>query len=354
MLIQYLPDTIRDRICAPEEPKDLFLNIKMCEELLPGLFKINIPLPNSPLKYLNSYIVLGPTRFLVIDTGLNRPECLNQFLKELNNLKLDLNQADFFITHMHSDHVGLLGHLAQASSTAYFNYPEMPIFDPAEREKGRKMRHDFYVANGYPEKEYQLAMANNQGILYGLQSKIDFTLLKEGSLIECGDYCFKCIETPGHSPGHMCLYESGKKILLSGDHILYDITPNITWFPGMDNPLDQYFKSLNKVDALEANLVLPGHRTIGKDHHNRIKEIQTHHQKRLDEVILALKDGEKTAYQIASKLTWDIKYSGWDNFPAGQKSFAVGEALAHIKYQEYDGRIECLTRENQYFYALRK
>ena len=48
----------------------------MIEELLPDLFRIEIPLPNSPLKYLNSYVIRSPERNLVIDTGLNRKECL--------------------------------------------------------------------------------------------------------------------------------------------------------------------------------------------------------------------------------------------------------------------------------------
>ena len=38
--------------------------------------RLEIPLPNSPLKSLNSYVVTGADRNLVVDTGLNRPECL--------------------------------------------------------------------------------------------------------------------------------------------------------------------------------------------------------------------------------------------------------------------------------------
>jgi glyoxylase-like metal-dependent hydrolase (beta-lactamase superfamily II) len=325
----------------------------MYEELFPGFFKIITPLPNSPLKYLNSYIVKGPARFLIIDTGLNRPECLDQFLKAASELKLDLDKADFFITHMHADHVGLLGDLVRPTSTVYFNGPEIRYFDPAEKEKSHRIRDAFFVANGYPEKEYRLALANNQGMLYGLKSKIDFTPLKEGSLLEVGDYCFRCIETPGHSPGHMCLYEPAKKVLVSGDHILNDITPHIAWWPEMENSLAQYLESLDKVDVLETNLVLPGHRVINKDHHARIKEIKQHHQKRLNEVILTLEDGEKTAFQIASKLSWDIKYDDWDDFPISQKYFAVGETIAHIKHLEFNGSIKCLTRENRYYYTLR-
>ena len=48
----------------------------MCEEILPNLFRIKIPLPESPLKYLNSYVVRNSQKNLIIDTGLNRKECL--------------------------------------------------------------------------------------------------------------------------------------------------------------------------------------------------------------------------------------------------------------------------------------
>jgi glyoxylase-like metal-dependent hydrolase (beta-lactamase superfamily II) len=40
--------------------------------------------------------------------------------------------------------------------------------------------------------------------------------------------CLIVIETPGHSPGHCCLYEPNKRILFSGDHLLKEITPNVS------------------------------------------------------------------------------------------------------------------------------
>jgi len=48
----------------------------MIEQVLPDLFRIEIPLPNSPLRSLNSYLIKGKERFLIIDTGMNREECL--------------------------------------------------------------------------------------------------------------------------------------------------------------------------------------------------------------------------------------------------------------------------------------
>ena len=58
----------------------------MCEEILPNLFRIKIPLPESPLKYLNSYIVRNSQKNLIIDTGLNRKECLEAMQNGLQSL----------------------------------------------------------------------------------------------------------------------------------------------------------------------------------------------------------------------------------------------------------------------------
>ena len=48
----------------------------MIEEVWPNIFRMEIPLPANPLKAINSYVVKGGDRFLIIDTGMNRPECL--------------------------------------------------------------------------------------------------------------------------------------------------------------------------------------------------------------------------------------------------------------------------------------
>ncbi len=177
--------------------------------------------------------------------------------------------------------------------------------------------------------------------------------MKEGDSIEVGDYSFRCIETPGHSPGHMCLYEAKKKILVSGDHILFDITPNITFWIEQDNSLKEYLASLEKVYALDVNLVLPGHRNILNDHKRRITELQEHHKNRLNEVLSALEDGDKTAWEVARYITWDIDISSWELFPAVQKFFAIGETIAHLDYLETDGSIMRRERDKKVLYFLK-
>jgi glyoxylase-like metal-dependent hydrolase (beta-lactamase superfamily II) len=175
--------------------------------------------------------------------------------------------------------------------------------------------------------------------------------LKEGDTISIGDYAFRCIETPGHTRGHMCLYEPSKKILVAGDHILNDITPNIQLWSDGWNPLKEYLASLEKVYGLDIELVLPGHRSIFRNCKERIQELKQHHEKRFEEIISILGKGSKNAFRVASQMSWDIIYDSWDLFPVLQKWFAMGEAIAHLKYLEEKGIIRRKMRGQKILFS---
>ncbi len=83
----------------------------MAEEIARGLYRLQIPLPENPLKSLNSYVIKGPGRNLIIDTGLNRQECMDAMQAGLKEIGIDLRETDFFITHLHADHFGLVSSL---------------------------------------------------------------------------------------------------------------------------------------------------------------------------------------------------------------------------------------------------
>jgi glyoxylase-like metal-dependent hydrolase (beta-lactamase superfamily II) len=326
----------------------------MLEQVLPNIYRIEIPLPRSPLKALNSYLVKGEGHYLLIDTGQNREECKREMLTSLKKLEVDLARTDFFITHLHVDHLGLVADLLTDTSRVYFNQKEANIVnaDKSEAEKRWQNRNAFYMSNGFPRDELNEAINSHPFHLYGLKQRVAFSVLKEGDVLEIGDYSFRCIETPGHSPSNMCLYERNQKILVSGDHILFDITPNITYWPEMENSLSEYLASLDKVYDFEVDIVLPGHRKAGNSHRKRIIELQAHHQARLNEVLSALENGKKPAFQIAPYVTWNLNCRSWADFPAAQKWFAVGETIAHLEYLEKKGTIKKTYENNKIYYSL--
>jgi glyoxylase-like metal-dependent hydrolase (beta-lactamase superfamily II) len=326
----------------------------MIEEIVPNMFHTEIPLPRSPLKWLNSYIVKGGDRFLIIDTGFNREECLNAMNASLQKLGVDLNKTDIFITHLHVDHMGLAGTLARDSSKVYLNAKEAGRMNSQHDNRDYYWQKiiDVYVANGFAADGARTSMESHPAHKYGLKRKIDFTVVKDGDMIDIGDFHFKCVATPGHSPGHTSLYEANKKILVAGDHILFDITPNIGYWLEMEDALEQYLASLEKVDALDVKLVLTGHRRLVHDLHGRVKELQEHHRARLNEVLIALGDGEKDALQIAPHIRWDITAKTWEEFPPPQKWFAFGETMAHVRYLEAKGKVHRRSQNGTIKYVL--
>ena len=306
----------------------------MIEEILPNIYKVEIPLPGSPLKEINSYVIRNSSRSLIIDTGLNRKECMDAMRTGLHKLGVKLRETDFFITHLHADHFALTSRLATATSSVYLNRPDA--------ERHGRLSHgsiwDDMVArariHGFPEGELQSALRNHPGYRYGARLDMPLSIVKEGDTIEIGTYGFRCVATPGHTRGHMCLFEPNKKILFSGDHILGDITPNIqSWFDEW-NPLREYLFNLDKIREMDVELVLPGHRSILTNCKERIQELKHHHRKRAEEVLSILEKVSKSAFQVASQMSWDIICESWDMFPASQKWFATGEAIAHLKYLE--------------------
>ncbi len=320
----------------------------MIEEIMPDLFRIEIPLPDSPLKYLNSYVVKSDDRSMIVDTGLNRDECLNAMHSGLEELDVDLAKTDFFITHLHADHFGLVAKLVTKTSKVYFNRQDAELIETWE---GFGPMIQYAGTHGFPEEELWNALNQHPGHKFASDWIPDLNIMSDGEIVRVGDFSFQCIETPGHTLGHMCMYESDKKIFISGDHILGDITPNIQCWSDDENPLQYYLKSLDKVADLDVDLVLPGHRSMIKDMKGRIAELKHHHAVRIDEANRILNDGAMSAFQVASKMKWDIDADGWDDFPVAQRWFATGEALSHLRYLEEDGTLMRETRDKTVFFS---
>ena len=321
----------------------------MCEEVLPNLFRLKIPLPESPLKYLNSYIIRDSERSLIIDTGLNRRECLEAMQAGLNRIGIDLEKADIFITHLHADHFGLVAKLASDSSNVLFSRPEKELMESWE---GFDAMIAYAGRNGFPENELRAALDKHPGAKYGTEWIPELKVLEDGDEIHVGDYHFQCVTTPGHTMGHICLYEPDKKLLVSGDHILIDITPNIQCWSDVQNPLKHYLISLDKVSELQVELVLPGHRRLIDGHQARIEELKKHHANRLAEVLTILGQAPKTAFEVASRMTWDLKCDHWNDFPVAQRWFATGEAISHIRLLEEEGKVARKTVDKMTVYSL--
>jgi len=308
-------------------------------EVIPGVFQLPLPLPNhvSP-GHINVYLIRGRDGCLLVDTGWNTDE-------DFSRLKQGLAQAGagfgdikkIVITHIHPDHYGLTGRLKELSGARLaLHRREKDLIESRYINMSGLLKEleDFLHKNGVVIEELpELQQASAKMVKFVTPAPSDVTL-KGGETIELAPFSFKVIWTPGHSPGHICLYEPNQKLLISGDHILPTITPNVGIHPqSSPSPLGDYLKSLDKVARLEVSLVLPGHGDVFSDLHTRIEELTQHHEQRNSEILKILKARPRTAYQVATELTWGgpANHTRYQDFNPWHKRLAVLETLAHLE-----------------------
>ncbi|MFV0580300.1 MAG: MBL fold metallo-hydrolase [Fusobacterium ulcerans] len=322
----------------------------------PEIYRMLIPLPENPLKTLNSYLIKLENRNLLIDTGFNRPECHEALIENLKELNVDMEKTDIFLTHLHSDHTGLINKIAHKNSKVYigkidyeYMFENLEGFNWEESEKR-------FASEGFPYEIIKRLRDTNQAKIFAPDGMFESILVEDGYKFNVDKLEFTVILTSGHTPGHTCLYLEKEKLLFSGDHILFDITPNITSWLRVKDSLRNYIESLEKIKKLEITKTFPGHRATSDNVYSRIDEIIEHHKSRLTDTLEVIKEKSAkeglTAYEIASFMKWNMRGKSWTEFPDNQKWFAVGETLSHLDYLFNENKIEKFKDNDIYKYKL--
>ena len=314
------------------------------------IYRVKVPLPGSPLKYLNSYMIPCNDTILVVDVGLNTSQSERLLRNALYELFGKAFGVTFLITHLHADHCGLLERISTANDRILVSREDSPFVAATLDWSGFwEKSKEFARSYGFPPDRLKKAIEHHPGYLFGLKQKPKgrFEMVEDGYCIGCGAMCFQVMKTPGHTPGHICLYDKVNGILISGDHVLFDITPNIAAGYENMNPLGDYLKSLSRVENLHTTLVLPGHRRLFDNLKERVGQLKRHHEERLNEALGIVKRfGPVDAYTVASHMSWDIESESFDQFPITQQWFAHCEAIAHLLYLRDVGRLITRQRED--------
>jgi glyoxylase-like metal-dependent hydrolase (beta-lactamase superfamily II) len=324
----------------------------MFEEIAGDLYRVRIPLPGLSLGFVNSYIVKSDKRPLIIDPGLYHEKSFEVMQNALRKLDINLEKTDYFITHSHGDHIGLVYELVRSGSIVYINELETQTISKIQTGILSSETAVFLRTSGFPEKDPDKIIPPRAIREFKRGGSPPFTFVDDQDAIKRGIYRFTSIETPGHSKGHMCLFEPSTKVLIAGDHLLREITPIVQGRIDGDDPLENYFDSLDKIDQLDIQTVLPGHGDIFGDCKGRIEEIRKHHQERNSEILSILQEKKRNIYEIAMLMTWKTESDTWESMPPTQQYFAAGEAFSHLIYLEKKGRVSRTTKDGEVLYSL--
>ncbi|WP_317855345.1 MBL fold metallo-hydrolase [Chakrabartyella piscis] len=307
----------------------------------PNIYRIDVPLPNNPLRNLNCYVIQDGGETLVIDTGFNREVCKEALLAGFAELGIGNEHVNLFLTHLHADHSGLaFAAMKGRNGKTYISKVDYEYLQKVDQGEYWEKTDEAFIQEGFTREAVEELNGQNPANEYEPERLFDGALVEDGDVISVGKYDFRVIMVPGHTPGQACLYNEEQKILFTADHILFDITPNITFWVDVEDSLGDYLDSLVKIREVDIAVALPSHRKNDMDVYVRIEEIIAHHYERLVETLEAVeKFPNAHGTQVASQLKWSMRGKTWAEFPLFQKWFAIGETLSHLDYLVVRGMV---------------
>lgn len=305
-------------------------------KIAPGVLWLKVPVP-FPVKFVNLYLLSGKGRYALVDCGPKASEVM-ECLKD----KLPFSSIDYLvITHHHLDHYGMAGEIKRLSKAKVIMSEKEALcadryFGPVRDDS---LSEELFRRNGMPANELEsLKEQRSKGISLVSYAPADIKVGEESRLPE--EFAgWRIIIAPGHSPGHLCLYREEDEILISGDHLLMEITPNVALsVNSSSDPLSDYLSSLKRSMSLKTKLVLPAHGPLFEDGPSRAREIYEHHQLRKSALLALIESQGLSAYQLSLRL-----------FPeelnALERWFAFSETMAHLENLCNEGLLK--KRESQ-------
>ncbi len=214
-------------------------------ELAPGVRRLLAPNPSIMTGRGTNTYLLGVKEIAVIDPG----PALSNHVDAIQRLA-DGPIKSILVTHTHPDHSPAAALLAQASGA-----PQFGCMPPMGRHQDQTFRPDYILA--------------------------------DGDTFESDEFSLQVIHTPGHASNHLCYLQSGLNWLFTGDHIINGSTVVID---PPDGSMSDYLRSLERLDSLDLDAILPGHGDVIDAPHEAIKWLINHRLEREAKVIAALRE----------------------------------------------------------------
>ena len=313
-------------------------------EVAPGIDWVRLKIP-GPLKHVNCWLLADTDGEALVDTGMNTAEARDAWKAIFNGPKANTRITKMIGTHFHPDHIGLAGWMCDHHAAPL-------IMTRAEWLTARMLAADardsvphemlaFWRGAGWDAAQIDHATAKGWAGFRKIITPLplSYTRVEDGDTLTIGTRDWRIVTGSGHCPEHACLYDEAGGILIAGDQVLPRISPNVSLGvtePNAD-PLGEWFASIAKLKTLPADLlVLPGHGDPFTGLHTRLDAMDREHRERLDELAVFLAEPRRTVDCFGRLFRRAI----------GPEllGMATGEALAHLRRLEVEGRA---TRDTQ-------
>jgi glyoxylase-like metal-dependent hydrolase (beta-lactamase superfamily II) len=278
------------------------------EKVLSGVWRLRLPLPWPGVPHCNAWALAAGDGVVLVDTGMHEPGSEMHLHRALDQARMRIEHVRLIVcTHAHVDHCGQAPPIAERARCEVWMHPNREHYTAslADPERALAQRVEIARQSGVPDAPLRrwVEQRRAQGSGQAGELKVDRDVT-EGDTVETDLGTWQVIETPGHAPSHICLYQPERRLLISGDHLLGRVS--LYFDQGYTpDPVGEFLDSLDKVETLDARLALSGHGRPFTDVAAHIAANRRLVADQLDAVRAALADGPRTAFEIAQTVYGD-------------------------------------------------
>ena len=307
-------------------------------EVAPGIHWLSMPLPFQ-LDHINLWLMEDDGGWTIVDTGIGNEQ--TRTLWDAILVEKKIGTADrIVVTHYHPDHAGNAAWLCERFAAMLWMTQGEYLTAHAVRGGGAGYTPeavlDVFRRNGLDEERAaRMAGGGNRYARLVPDFPLCYRRIIEGDRLRIRGREWRAIVGHGHAPEHLSLHCEALNTVIAGDMLLSTISTNVSvWSIDPEgDPLRLFLESVARYRDLPADvLVLPSHGKPFRGAHRRVAELEEHHQARLAELVEALKHEPRSAAELLGVLFRRP-------LDAHQTFFAMGEAIAHLHYLHYAGRV---------------
>jgi glyoxylase-like metal-dependent hydrolase (beta-lactamase superfamily II) len=310
-------------------------------EVVDGVVRMALPLGIHGVPTVSAYLLRGDGADTLVDCGIAAgvdggdpgPDGTAAIAAALGVAGSSLDRLErLVVTHAHIDHFGLAGEVVRRSGGELWMHrrTDLDLAKYAEPDEAIDRRMLMLADHGLYGPELTESSEGLRDWLPVMPSVgTPSRLLDGGELLAAGGRTWEIVHTPGHSPGHVCLWNAAERLLCSGDHLLQVVSPPVTFERGFEpDPMGSYLESLDRVRDLAPELVLPGHGTPFRDGARRAEAIAAGKRRRLSQVRELVADRPRTVAELTADLFGSAQLTG------SQRHFVTAEILAYLAFHE--------------------
>ncbi|HUZ78299.1 MAG TPA: MBL fold metallo-hydrolase [Chloroflexota bacterium] len=306
-------------------------------EIAADVFQLEMPLPYPRLPTVNIYLVRDGGELGLVDTGMNVPGAFDQLTSYLDHLGHTFAQVrQIVITHHHPDHIGLCAPVRDASGgNVVLHRLDAALLHTRYREVDDSLRDvvAFLALHGAPEGESGALSEASLGMRQYVSLCQPDMEVQGGETVHVGSHALELVWTPGHTAGHVVVYEPERKLLFSGDHLLLKISPNVGKHPqSSPDPLHEFERSLRAVAPFDVAQTLPAHGDCFGQPAQRVTELLEHHRARRQRCADAIGSGALTGWDVSRIVFARVQ-------TPHEQRMALFETLAHLEAMRVEGTL---------------